>query len=765
MSIRLFFCNFATVLGIPRLIFAIIIQPMKLFRLTLNLRMLLQLSFYTILFIVLPMEVSNAQSQSEIKKTAEAAFAEAAYSKALNYYLKLSKKQAKSPNVQYRLGRCYFELTDFEKALSYFRPYLLNKRHDDEALYYTASALHYSGNYKDALRFYKLYLRVIDTEAPNRAAVKLLLLQCNAAQKLSNHQSQAIVVTLGKTLNSAYKEYLPTHHPDFKEQLFFSSNRPGAAPRKDGQRSTDIWVSAMDQGNWQAPELVQPRYNSAEDEILLAFPDSGYQILYFRGPNLDQGKGQIDNYKDGSSEALQVDFAPLSIQGKWNGDYYLFSDSLVIFSSERPNNYGGKDLYYALRRSDGEWSEAINMGPEINSRFDERSPFLAVDGRSLFFSANHPNSMGGYDVYKSVFSDSLRQWQKPINIGIPINSEGDDLFFRLEKDGLRGYISSIRNGGEGGSDMYSVYFRKYLQEQFTFSNPPDFADVLFQNKAPIVFNNATREEEIINKFSKADNNSPKETSAIQSFVMSSIFYDGVSGQFASGSDKTINSLKSLLTQYKDIRLVLTVHTDDVSPLPSNLFLAVQQGEKLAAELLKDGISPNRILLRGCAQNYPIARNYSFDGSPNTTGQKLNRRIDIDIYNANQLPIRIENNRPMVSSVMIDTMAENYSQRLEGLCYKVHLLNTPTLYTHQMLEKMKDPSTEKKPGNPSVSYSIGLAKNFVSILSILETAKEMGFGQAKIVPYINGFPINDEEVQSLFVSYPDLENYLEYVGNR
>lgn len=735
---------------------------MQLFSLTHSFRFL-NSSFYTLLFIGCISVPSYGQSESEIKKIAEASFQEGAYQKALTYYLKLYETQSKSVKIQYRLGLCYFQLTDFEKALSYFRPYLQYRKHDDEALFYTAHALHHVGKFDDALRFYKLYLKATDYEAVNRSEVKRLLLQCVSAQKLQNKQSQAIVVTLGTVLNSPYDDYLPLHHPSQPDYLYFSSNRPGSLPHLKGNRSLDIWTSALRQGNWQQPELGSLRYNSDKDELLLAFPDNGYQILYYRGTSLEEGKGQIDNFNDGDKEALQVDFAPLSLQGTWNGDYYFFSDSLVLFASKRPHNYGGIDLYYAVRRSNGQWSEAINMGAEINGPNDERSPFLAKDGRSLYFSSNPPKSIGGFDVYKSVFSDSQRVWQEPYNLGAPINSVGDDIFFRPEKDGLKGYISSKRNGGAGGLDMYSVYFRQYLPEQLFSSNLPSFADLFFQNKASIVFTDENSQNELIKsltKFEQGNNETAK-----QSFSLNTIFYDGNSGAFSTGSERTINSLKRLLTQYKDITILLTVHTDDQSPLVSNLFLSVQQGEALAVELIKEGIHANRILLRGCAQNYPIAQNYSFDGSPNKTGRQLNRRIDIDIYNANQLPIKIENNRPMVSSVMIDTMAENYSQRLEGLCYKVQLLTTPTLYTHPMLEQMKDAGTEKIPMNPSVSYCIGMSKNFEAILSILDTAHEMGFEQAKIVPYINGLPIGNAEAQSLYSSFPDLEKYLEYEGNR
>jgi len=208
-----------------------------------------------------------------------------------------------------------------------------------------------------------------------------------------------------------------------------------------------------------------------------------------------------------------------------------------------------------------------------------------------------------------------------------------------------------------------------------------------------------------------------------------------------------------------MKVLLTVHSDDAQTLNSSIFLSVQQAEQAADGLVKKGIAAQRILLRGCAGQYPEAKNKRFDGSPDLVGRRLNNRLDIDIYNLKNFSTHIETKRQMISSVIKDTLADNYNQLLQGLSYKVQLVNTPTLYVHPVLDQIRDVAAEKIPMTPNITYCIGMAKNFDAILLVYETAIEMGFAQAKIVPYIDGFPIEKEAARLLVNEYEDLKKYL------
>ncbi len=687
------------------------------------------------------------QSVKALKKQAAVYMKAGQYQKALRSYQKLAAMQPQNQELQFELGKCYYHLSQNQQALRHFQVYLQDKQHKDEALLYTARAMHRSGRYREAPRFYKLYLKVSQLSKEERFGLKKELLQCVSAAKRGKKKAPVVVVPLGQELNSSADELLSLSNPQYADQIFFSSNRGG---------DFQIYKSQQAQGQWQTPELIPDRYNSSNDERLLAFPDVGYQILYQRN---EAGKSivRIDNYILAAEDttALDVPF-PLGIPfSNWIGDHYFFSDSLVLFSAEVD---GQKDLYYLQKDSAGYWLAPQALSPSINSPFNERSPFLAKDGRSLYFSSDHPNSMGGYDVYLAFFNDTTGQWSSPQPLEVPINSAGDDLFFRLQADGLKGFLSSFRDGGEGGLDLYSLYFRQYQQKQLLTSTPSSFVELLALQ--PYTKSTNANPDTLVNQLTLARSDTSNRYKSL--YRISPLYYDGNSGELLVGSEKVIRTLQNLLTRYPEVRVLLTSHTDDLQPLTSNLFLSVQQAQLIAQQLLDAGVKPNQIYLRGCAQQYPIAQNYNFDGSPNNTGRKLNQRIDIHIFNSNHLPITIEIKSPMVSSIMQSPLAAQYQEELEGLCYKVHLLQTANLFNHEIIGSIQHIHTEKLTEKPEISYTIGLAKQFNAIRHILETAQQMGFTEASIVPYFNGWPVKAEEAYSLMEHYPDLKAYVAYL---
>ena len=127
----------------------------------------------------------------------------------------------------------------------------------------------------------------------------------------------------------------------------------------------------------------------------------------------------------------------------------------VYFVSDRPGGFGGRDIYRLVKLPNGEWSKAMNMGPTINTPYDEDSPFIAVNNNTLYFASNGPTSMGGFDIFVT-FRDEENQWSEPANLGYPINSTGDDIYYTTTVDGLKGYLSSFRKDGYGEKDIYEI---------------------------------------------------------------------------------------------------------------------------------------------------------------------------------------------------------------------------------------------------------------------------------------------------------------------
>jgi outer membrane protein OmpA-like peptidoglycan-associated protein len=140
----------------------------------------------------------------------------------------------------------------------------------------------------------------------------------------------------------------------------------------------------------------------------------------------------------------------------WEPHLYVTPDgSEVYFVSDRPGGYGGRDIYVMKKNVDNSWSEPKNLGPEINSPFDEDAPFVSIDNYFLYFASNGTKSIGGFDIFVAE-RDEQGNWKTPENMGYPINSTSDDAFYTTTTDGFKGYISSFRKGGLGDMDIYEI---------------------------------------------------------------------------------------------------------------------------------------------------------------------------------------------------------------------------------------------------------------------------------------------------------------------
>jgi len=143
----------------------------------------------------------------------------------------------------------------------------------------------------------------------------------------------------------------------------------------------------------------------------------------------------------------------------WESHGNLSTDgSLLVFASDRPGGFGGLDLYIS-RKVNGDWGPAVNLGPQINTPFNEDRPFLINNGKKLFFSSQGHRNMGGYDL----FSSDLQQndlWSEPGNLGYPLNTPDDNIFFMPTENGKSGYISRYKESdGFGMEDIYRITFK------------------------------------------------------------------------------------------------------------------------------------------------------------------------------------------------------------------------------------------------------------------------------------------------------------------
>jgi len=381
-----------------------------------------------------------------------------------------------NPEVELIIGLCKYHLNRLDEAEVIFQKLLqLPKAGFREPLLYLGRIYHARHQFKEASRYYKSYLKNLPDRHDHRPMVRAALQRCANGIELKYREALAFVENLGPEVNTAYDDFAPVQSPNNNHRIYFSSNRSGSLGgmrntygRTDnllGQYRCDIYFSNRDpDGGWLAGQSLDYLINSPEHEVIYGFDQAGKVLYYYRGSKLEDGQIFVDTFQR-NNRRLSTDLllSPIDATANITIPYFLDANT-VIFASRRAGGYGGYDLYQSSFLG-GRWSTPQNLGPEINTIFDEITPYLAPDRRTLYFSSNHPErSLGGFDILKSVYNQGRQLWSAPFNMGLGINSAGDDSHFRLAKDGYTAYLSSNRKDSFGQRDIYVAYFYDFLPE-------------------------------------------------------------------------------------------------------------------------------------------------------------------------------------------------------------------------------------------------------------------------------------------------------------
>lgn len=234
---------------------------------------------------------------------------------------------------------------------------------------------------------------------------------------------------------------------------YLTSNRSGGAGRQDlyYARAPLTAILTNQYGNFTSVDGI----NTSENEGCATFTPDGHTMIFSAGGRSD-GLGSSDLYQAELINGKWQNVRNLTALNttSWESQPSLSSDGRTLyFVSDRPGGYGGQDIYVSTRVGDN-WTTPQNLGPIINSAGMEASPFIAADGRTLYFSSNGRPGLGGYDVYVSHNVGGV--WSTPEDAGTPINSTGDDLFYTAELGTQHAFVASNRSGTLGGLDVFSV---------------------------------------------------------------------------------------------------------------------------------------------------------------------------------------------------------------------------------------------------------------------------------------------------------------------
>jgi outer membrane protein OmpA-like peptidoglycan-associated protein len=648
----------------------------------------LAISIFAVIFVTAFAGVPKA-ARSKIAKGDEL-FAQEDYDGALKPYLEAFKSDPSNANLCFKIGVCCLNIpSQKHNAENYlfvasndisdsYRETSIKERHAPViALYYFGQALHFNQKFDDAITAfenYKTHIAPADKKAMED--VELRILWCNNGKALVANPVNIKVENVGAGINSKYPEYSPVISAD-EQTLIFTTRRPtntgGQIDPRDGMYFEDIYVCNRTDSGWGKAVPIGDNINTASHDASIGLSADGQQLLIYKD---DAGDGNIYSSNIRGNDWTAPQKFNENINSKsWEPSACITPDGKILyFTSNRPGGYGGRDIYRSLRLPNGEWAKPVNLGPKINTAYDEDAPVILADGITLYFASNGKKSMGGFDILYSVLSPDSG-WGEPQNIGYPVNTTDDDVYFAPTPDNKHGYYSSANNpNGMGEKDIYYLTFPEKEESKVTilegeitsiFGGVPantiiTVTDVESGEMVGTYLPNAKTGRYVIvlppgknysisyeadNFAYQSDNinvvdsmtfqeiERPVELSPLkvgQKIVVRNIFFTTGKAALQPDSKTELDKIVDLMTKYPNLILEISGHTDASGPDDLNMKLSLERAIVVQDYLVAHGIDKSRLRTKGFGESQPIAINYNKDGSPNKQGMAMNRRFEFKV---------------------------------------------------------------------------------------------------------------------------------------
>lgn len=568
-----------------------------------------------------------------------------------------------SPHQQ--LGDLYRRQKNFSQAVPHYQAVLrLDPSLTPLTHFGLGESLLHTGDYPAALEAFEAYLR---TERLPEASIKQTekyIADCRfSIAAVTNTNGQALY-NAGEAINSGVDEYFPSLTADQNTIIF---------TRKIENRES-FYISTRDSvGRWQKATLLEGDINSElyNEGAHCISPDGKY--LFFTGCNRPDGLGSCDIYvsrREGDRWGTPHNLgAPVNTRG-WEAQPSLGADGRTLyFVSNRQGGQGGYDIWRSKLLPNGRWSQPQNLGPKINTPYDESSPYIHADSQTLYFASNGWPGFGDKDIFKSRM-DENGNWQEPTNLGSPINDHYEQSALTVSMNGQEAFYSTRRPDGIGGLDIY--YFNlpptlrpqpvAYLKgriidadegkpihaevtitdvhtQQLLFRDVADYEDGGFL--APLPFGNTYAlhvkhpgylffsENYPLSDSSKVNDSYEvvvylTRIKAGQSETLSNIFFEVNAYELLPESKSDLDNLVQFLQLNRDTFIEIGGHTDNTGNEQHNQRLSENRARAVYRYLLEEGIDPGRLSYKGYGQHEPRADNNSPEG------RQQNRRTDMKI---------------------------------------------------------------------------------------------------------------------------------------
>lgn len=693
------------------------------------------------ILIVAALSTNPVSGQKVLKKQAVALFDRQNYTeanKALDAYDKLKD----DAEALYMKAVCAYHLHQPQTCIDLMKEAFKKGSTQKDIYIYVAKSYQALGNYAEAAVYFKNQLKALDNaRGPETDAIIREIKRCEFSPKLIHLPQLAYVDNLGSAANSSYDEVSPIQSPNFQNKYYFASNREQSAggPRnKNGLTDDlsnlyyyDLYAVELAGGNYSPIQAFGPVQNTTQNEIIQDFSRDGSVMYYLR---YAQGTARLmtDTFKEADTEVIAIGsltspFDPL--QG--DRDLRVFNDSTLVFASNRLGGYGGYDIYVCKFKG-GQWQNPVNMGSGINSVYDEKSPYLTKGGSVLFFSSDHVQGLGGFDIFASRYDQALSKWGERVQLGQPINSSKDDLDPMVSNDGNQLLFSSDRIEGFGGYDIYVAYFKEQITDQFNYiEDLPMFA---------AVSQDSTRAEETPTK--------PQAQTAVKSFAIAPLYFTNDEDVLSPNNQVMLKTIRNLMETFPETRLSIIGHSAVDKQKETALFFTIKRAERVAATLTAAGIAADRIQVWSYGSSFPMVVNDS----------RYNTRLELLIGKANPLSTEIVEDLPVLNQDVKSAGYTTYTEGRKTLVYKVRfttarqMVRSDVLLDYPFLSVVKNNQGEYE-------YFCGYEARYDSARLIKQKLQEKGYTAARVVAFEGHQALSTEDAGRLVQLYPDLQTFL------
>lgn len=592
------------------------------------------------------------------------------YAEAINVLTEAIQKDKKFTEAYYRLGIVYRSMKDYQRAINNFK-YSLTLTEDvrkKKMIWFDLGEVYMvSGQYKDAIAVLSEFVKA-ETQNKQRISKANGWIQ-NAQFAIDNQgiKGKYTPRPLSDTVNCFPLQYFPTLTADQQELIF--TRRRGHNQDDD----EDMVISYKNaEGRWLPPQAISPNINTPENEGTCTISADGRKLIFTSCQNGYSGNCDLfESIKTGNEWSKPVNLGPAVNSGDWESHPTLSADGRTLyFVSDRKGGFGRNDIWYTTLGGNGRWTKARNLGERVNTQYDERSPFIHVNSRTLYFATNGLVGFGGYDIFYTEKTDNA--WSAPVNMGSPINDHEDQYSLFITADGQKGYYSHEENlpNGQEKSIIVEIqipenqiikyksnYVKGIVTDSKTLESLKAQIELFDINKNEIVsfvesdsisgqylmvLTQGSEYALYVNKkgyLFKSLNFNYSQGDHFESLIMdipldrairgggsvlSNIFFDVDKYELKEKSVTELEKVVRFLTENPQISIEIGGHTDNIGNAAYNQQLSEKRAKSVYNYLVASGIGPARLSSRGFGSVKPVA--------PNDTdsGRQLNRRIEFTI---------------------------------------------------------------------------------------------------------------------------------------